>query len=48
LAEHVKVTSASLVNGLLHVELEREIPEALKPRKISISNGNTLLDQDAA
>jgi molecular chaperone IbpA len=48
LAEHVKVTSASLVNGLLHVELEREIPEALKPRKITISNGNTLLDQDAA
>ena len=48
LAEHVKVTSASLVNGLLHVELEREIPEALKPRTIAINNGNTLLDQDAA
>jgi molecular chaperone IbpA len=48
LAEHVKVTSASLVNGLLHVELEREIPEALKPRKITISNGNTVIDQDAA
>lgn len=48
LAEHVNVTSASLVNGLLHVELEREIPEALKPRNIAISSGNTLLDQDAA
>lgn len=50
LAEHVKVVSASMVNGLLHVELEREIPEALKPRKITISDGNsgTLIDQDAA
>lgn len=50
LAEHVKVVSASLVNGLLHVELEREIPEALKPRKIAISNSNSenLLEQDAA
>lgn len=50
LAEHVKVVSASLENGLLHVELEREIPEALKPRKITISNGtsSTLIDQDAA
>ncbi len=36
LAEHVKVTSASLTNGLLHVELAREIPEAMKPRKIAI------------
>jgi len=50
LAEHVKVVSASLVNGLLHVELEREIPEALKPRKITIRDGSsgTLIDQDAA
>ncbi len=50
LAEHVKVVSASLLNGLLHVELEREIPEALKPRKIAISDGNSgaLIDQDAA
>lgn len=36
LADHIKVTGASLVNGLLHVELVREIPEALKPRKIAI------------
>jgi len=50
LAEHVKVVSASLQNGLLHVELEREIPEALKPRKIAISSGDSgaLIDQDAA
>jgi molecular chaperone IbpA len=50
LAEHVKVVSASLSNGLLHVELEREVPEALKPRKIAIDDGNnsTLIEQDAA
>ncbi|MEP5764529.1 MAG: Hsp20 family protein [Halieaceae bacterium] len=47
LAEHVKVVDARLENGLLHVELVREVPEAMKPRKISI-NGGELLDQDAA
>jgi molecular chaperone IbpA len=36
LADTVKVTGASLENGLLHVELAREIPEAMKPRKIAI------------
>jgi len=36
LADHVKVTSAGLDNGLLTIELKREIPEALKPRKIEI------------
>ncbi|WP_119460268.1 Hsp20 family protein [Rhodospirillaceae bacterium SYSU D60014] len=36
LAEHIKVTGASLANGLLHVELVREIPEAMKPRSIKI------------
>ena len=37
LAEHVSVTSARLENGLLHVELTREVPEAMKPRRIAIS-----------
>ena len=37
LAEHVKVDSASLDNGLLSISLAREIPETLKPRKISIA-----------
>ncbi|MBK8457443.1 MAG: Hsp20 family protein [Phyllobacteriaceae bacterium] len=37
LADHVQVTGAALKNGLLHVELKREIPEALKPRKIAIA-----------
>ena len=36
LADHIKVTGASLVNGLLHVELAREVPEAMKPRTIKI------------
>jgi len=40
LADHVVVSGAKLENGLLHVELKREVPEALKPRKIEISNGS--------
>ena len=48
LADHVQVTGATLVNGLLHVDLVREIPEAKKPRQIPIgkssgqSNGQVL------
>ena len=38
LADHVQVKSASLENGLLHVDLVREIPEAKKPRKIAIGS----------
>jgi molecular chaperone IbpA len=43
LADHVQVTGATLVNGLLHVDLVREIPEAKKPRQIPIgkTNGQT-------
>ena len=36
LADHVKVVNASLENGLLHIDLERELPEAMKPRTIKI------------
>lgn len=39
LAEHVNVTEADLVNGLLVIDLKREVPEALKPRKIEITAG---------
>ena len=39
LADHVEVKGASLQNGLLHVDLVREIPEAAKPRQIKIANG---------
>ena len=46
LAEHVEVTGASLENGLLHVELKRELPESKKPRTISIAGGaKTIEDQ---
>jgi molecular chaperone IbpA len=39
LADHVKVTTATLENGLLTVALKREVPEALKPRRIEIASG---------
>ncbi|MCW7554088.1 Hsp20 family protein [Endozoicomonas gorgoniicola] len=45
LADYVKVTGAQMDNGLLHIELEREIPEAMKPRKISIS-GQRMLEAE--
>lgn len=47
LADHVKVTGAKLENGMLHIELAREIPEAEKPRSIPI-NGSSgkLIDVD--
>ena len=37
LADHVRVEGASHVDGMLHIDLVREIPEALKPRRIAIS-----------
>ncbi|MFP5077187.1 Hsp20 family protein [Rhizobium sp. YIM 134829] len=37
LADHVEIRAASLKNGLLHIDLVREIPEAAKPRRIEIS-----------
>jgi molecular chaperone IbpA len=37
LADHVKATGATVENGLLHIALEREVPEALKPRRIEIT-----------
>lgn len=46
LADHVKVTGASLDNGLLTVELLREIPEALKPRRIAIGGQSVAAGQD--
>lgn len=42
LAEHVRVTGASHVDGMLNIDLTREVPEALKPRRIEISNGDTV------
>jgi molecular chaperone IbpA len=48
LADYVKVVDARLEDGLLHVDLVREIPEAMKPRRIEIrSDGGSLLEAKA-
>ena len=44
LADHVEVKRANLENGLLHVDLVREIPEAMKPRSIPIASSGRLLE----
>ena len=41
LADHVRVEGASLENGLLHVDLVRELPEAAKPRRVEIQAGSS-------
>jgi len=41
LADYIEVTGASVENGLLHVNLTREVPEALKPRTIDIETSKT-------
>lgn len=38
LADHVRVTAATHENGMLHIDLVREVPEALKPRRIEITS----------
>ncbi len=50
LADHIKVKDANVDNGLLHVNLLREVPEANKPRKIEIAGPQTakFIDQKAA
>ena len=45
LADHIQVTGADIDNGLLSIELVREIPEAMKPRKISIGGVKPKHDQ---
>ncbi|NNE81766.1 MAG: Hsp20 family protein [Silicimonas sp.] len=42
LADHVRVSGASHVNGMLNIDLVREVPEALKPRRIEIAAGDTV------
>ena len=44
LADHVEVRGASLENGLLHVDLVREVPEVMKPRVIPIMNSQKVLE----
>ncbi len=41
LADHVEVKNATFENGLLHIDLKREIPEAMKPRTIEIDDGQS-------
>ena len=41
LADHVRVTGATHENGMLHIDLVREVPEALKPRQIEITKANS-------
>ncbi|MGT2479594.1 Hsp20 family protein [Methylobacterium oryzae CBMB20] len=48
LADHVKVTGAGMENGLLVVELVREVPEAFKPRRIPIGGASMAAGQDNA
>ena len=42
LADHVEVTTAKFENGLLHIDLVREIPEAMKPRTIAINSPDVI------
>lgn len=42
LADHVRVTGATHADGMLHIDLVREVPEALKPRKIEIASLDTV------
>ena len=46
LADHVQVIGAAHANGMLHIELERQVPEALKPRQIAISSEVKAIDKD--
>jgi len=46
LADHVKVVNATFANGLLTIELRREVPEALKPRRIEIATAGKAVGQD--
>ena len=45
LADHVRVTGAAHENGMLHVDLIREVPEALKPRRIEITKSQSIENQ---
>lgn len=45
LADYVNVIGAKMENGLLHIDLVRELPEAMKPRKIEIANSNAASKQ---
>lgn len=46
LADHVQVTGAVHANGMLHIELQRQVPEALKPRQIEIGSDLKAIQKD--
>ena len=46
LADHVQVTGAAHADGMLHIDLERQVPEALKPRQIRIASETPSLEKD--
>lgn len=48
LADHVRPVGASTQDGLLHIDLVREVPEALKPRQIEIANGAKTIEAKPA
>ena len=48
LADHVRVEGASHADGMLHIDLVREVPEALKPRRIEIASGLTSKPKEIA
>jgi molecular chaperone IbpA len=48
LADHVRVTGATHADGMLHIDLVREVPEALKPRRIDIARATPALSVDTA
>ena len=45
LADHVRVTGASHADGMLHIDLVREVPEALKPRRIEIAKDMKVVEK---
>ena len=47
LADHVEIREAQLENGLLHIDLVREIPEAMKPRTIAINQKGSAIEADS-
>ncbi|MFY9239354.1 MAG: Hsp20 family protein [Roseovarius sp.] len=47
LADHVRVTGATHADGMLHIDLAREVPEALKPRRIEIGKAADIVEGQA-
>ncbi|MBO29156.1 MAG: heat-shock protein [Rhodobacteraceae bacterium] len=46
LADHVQVTGAAHADGMLHIDLVRQVPEALKPRQIEIASDRKAIEKD--